>query len=200
MMSELSKIKYYHMTIAGLSRGLPLCRVNESLTLAAFILFGDTELTVAAASQLLADAEPFDMIISAEAKGIPIAYEMSRQSGKPYLIARKFPRMYMVNPISVDVRSITTDRGQTLYIDEREMESMRGRRVLVVDDVISTGESLRALCALVMRSGGVVSDRCGVLAEGDSVDRDDIKTLAPLPLFTDADVEQLEREGIVSAE
>lgn len=174
----------YTMTIAGLERELPLCKLNEQLSIAAFVIFGDAELTIAAADELLKKAPEFDVLITAEAKGIPLVYEMARQSGRKYFIARKYPKLYMSNPISVDVRSITTDKEQTLYLDETEMRYIRGKRVLIVDDVISTGESLRAMEALVERSEGKIAGQCAILAEGDAIDRQDIFYLEPLPLFS----------------
>ena len=182
-MEKANESRTYTMTIAGLERTLPLCRLNEQLSIAAFVIFGDVELTVASAAELLKKAPEFDVLITAEAKGIPLVYEMARQSGKPYFIARKYPKLYMSHPISVDVRSITTDKEQTLYLDESEMAVIRGRRVLIVDDVISTGESLRALEMLVERSEGKIAGQCAILAEGDAIDRKDIFYLEPLPLF-----------------
>ena len=123
------------------------------------------------------------MLLTAEAKGIPLVYEMARQSGKPYFIARKYPKLYMPNPISVNVRSITTDKEQTLYLDGAEADLIRGKRVLIVDDVISTGESLHALDRLVETAGGLIAGQCAILAEGDAVQRKDIFFLEPLPLF-----------------
>ena len=148
--------KSYTMTIAGLTRELPLCPISDKLDIAAFVIFGDVPLTVAAAEALLKKAPAFDVLLTAEAKGIPLVYEMARQSGKPYQIARKYPKLYMTDPVSVQLRSITTDKEQTLYLDGPEMAAMRGRRVLIVDDVISTGESLRALALLVERAGASV--------------------------------------------
>ena len=182
-MEKANASRTYTMTIAGLERTLPLCPLNERLSIAAFVIFGDVELTVAASAALLEKAPEFDVLITAEAKGIPLVYEMARQSGKPYFIARKYPKLYMAHPISVDVRSITTDKEQTLYLDESEMAVIRGRRVLIVDDVISTGESLRALEMLVERSEGKIAGQCAILAEGDAIDRKDIFYLEPLPLF-----------------
>ncbi|HIW74723.1 MAG TPA: adenine phosphoribosyltransferase [Firmicutes bacterium] len=182
-MEKANASRTYTMTIAGLERTLPLCPLNERLSIAAFVIFGDVELTVAASAALLEKAPEFDVLITAEAKGIPLVYEMARQSGKPYFIARKYPKLYMSHPISVDVRSITTDKEQTLYLDESEMAVIRGRRVLIVDDVISTGESLRALEMLVERSEGKIAGQCAILAEGDAIDRKDIFYLEPLPLF-----------------
>ena len=182
-MEKANASRTYTMQIAGLTRTLPLCRLNEKLSIAAFVIFGDVELTVAASAELLKKAPEFDVLITAEAKGIPLVYEMARQSGKPYFIARKYPKLYMAHPISVDVRSITTDKEQTLYLDESEMEAIRSKKVLIVDDVISTGESLRALDMLVERSGGRIAGQCAILAEGDAIDRKDIFFLEPLPLF-----------------
>ena len=173
----------YTMTIAGLTRDLPLCPLNEKLSIGAFVMFGDVELTVATSTQLLEKAPAFDMLVTAEAKGIPLCYEMARQSGKPYFIARKYPKLYMKDLVKVDVKSITTDKVQTLYLDGTEGAMMRGKRVLIVDDVISTGESLRAVEELVTAAGGIVCGRGAVLAEGDAADRDDIFFLEKLPLF-----------------
>ena len=175
--------KSYTMTIAGLTRELPLCPISDKLDIAAFVIFGDVPLTVAAAEALLKKAPAFDVLLTAEAKGIPLVYEMARQSGKPYQIARKYPKLCMTDPVSVQLRSITTDKEQTLYLDGQEMAAMRGRRVLIVDDVISTGESLRALALLVERAGGVLAGQCAILAEGDAIGREDIVYLEPLPLF-----------------
>ncbi len=175
--------KTYTMTIAGLERELPICPLNEKLAIAAFVIFGDVPLTIASAEALLKKAPAFDVLLTAEAKGIPLVYEMARQSGKPYFIARKYPKLYMVNPIEVQVRSITTDKQQELYLDGPEMEAMQGKRVLIVDDVISTGESLSALHTLVQRSGATIAGQCAILAEGDAIGREDIFYLEPLPLF-----------------
>ena len=175
--------KVYEMTIAGLKRELPLCAVNEHLDIAAFIIFGDVELTVAASSELLKKVKDFDVIATPEAKSIPLAYELSRQSGKPYIVARKGLKVYMRNPISVNVTSITTKHEQHLYLGNDDVELMKGKKVLIVDDVISTGESLDAMKRLVSATGAEVSDCCAVLAEGDAAKRDDIVFLEPLPLF-----------------
>ena len=175
----------YTMTIAGLTRQLPLCPLNEHVRIAAFVIFGDVEITVASAKALLEKAPEFDVLITAEAKGIPLVYEMARQSGKPYYIARKYPKLYMPNAVAVQVRSITTDKEQTLYMDEAEMADIRGKRVLIVDDVISTGESLKALETIVNRAGGNIVGQCAILAEGDAAKREDIFFLEPLPLFVD---------------
>lgn len=177
-------MKTYSLKVAGLTRELPICAVSNTLDIAAFIMFGDVELTVNCAKELLARAPEHDIIITAEAKGIPLAYEMARQNGENgYLIARKGVKVYMRNPVSVSVKSITTTKMQTLYIDENDAEQMRGHRVLIVDDVISTGESLNAIEALVNKAGGTIVGRMAVLAEGDAQKRDNITFLAPLPVF-----------------
>ncbi len=174
----------YEMTIAGCKRSLPLCPVNENLYIGAFVMFGDVEITVAAAKALLEKAPEFDVLISAEAKGIPLVYEMARQAGcEKYIVARKASKLYMRNVVSVKVNSITTDHEQVLCLDFKDAEYMKGKRVLIVDDVISTGESLRALEHLVNEVGGIICGKMTVLAEGEAADRDDIIFLEKLPLF-----------------
>lgn len=173
----------YKMTIAGLERELPLCPLNEKLDIAAFIMFSDTELTVAASEELLKKCPDFDVILTAESKGIPLAYEMSRQSGKPYVVARKSVKLYMTDPVSVTVKSITTAAEQTLYLSQEKAAMLKGKKVILADDVISTGESISALVKLTKAAGGEVAGKAAVLAEGDAADRDDIVFLEKLPLF-----------------
>jgi len=173
----------YEIDIAGLKRHLPLCPVTEDLYIGAFVIFGDVEMTVHGATELLKRAPEFDYIIAPEAKAIPLAYEMARQSGKPYLLARKKAKAYMSGVFSVTVQSITTAGEQTLIIDAADADAMKGKRILLLDDVISTGESLRALEALVERAGGEIVAKMAILAEGDAAERKDITVLAPLPLF-----------------
>lgn len=175
--------EFHSMKIAGLDRELKKFPVSDSLDIAAFILFGDVEITVAAAERLLEKAPEFDYIITPEAKSIPLAYEMARQSGKPYIVIRKGVKVYMGNPLEVSVRSITTQKEQKLYLGEDEVNLICGKRVLIVDDVISTGESLIAVRKLIEAAGAVEAATCAVLAEGDAKDRDDIIFLEPLPLF-----------------
>ena len=174
---------HYEINIAGLKRELPLCSINEELYIGAFIMFGDVEITGVAAEELLKRAPEFDVIITAESKGIPLAYEMSRQSGKEYIVARKGPKLYMQEIIETTVNSITTDHIQKLCLGKSDAEKIRGRRILIVDDVISTGESLTAVEELVQKAGGTVVGRAAVLAEGDAADRKDILYLEKLPLF-----------------
>ena len=179
-----NKMHYYKMNIAGCERKLPLCPLNESLYIGAFVIFGDPELTTACAQALLDKAPEYDYIISAEAKGIPLVHEMARLAGNQrYCLARKSPKLYMTGVMEVTVRSITTAKEQKLYLDTADAEIMKGKRILIVDDVISTGESLRALEALVARAGGNICGRMSILAEGDATERDDLIYLEKLPLF-----------------
>ncbi len=176
-------MNFHKMTIAGLERELPICELNEKLDIAGFIIFGDVELTVATAEELLKKCPEFDYIVTPEAKSIPLAYEMSRQSGKKYFVIRKKQKVYMTNPVSVEVQSITTKSVQTLILDGLDGEQIRGKRVLVVDDVISTGESLIAVEKLLEKFDVNIVGKAAVLAEGDSAERTDIIFLEKLPLF-----------------
>ena len=177
---------FYEMTIAGLKRQLPLFKVADNLYIAAFIIFGDVEMTTAAAGALLEKAPEFDIMITAEAKSIPLVHEMTRQAGRnEYVVARKGPKVYMENVITTEVDSITTAGIQKLCIGQKEIDQMKGKRVLVVDDVISTGGSLKSIEMLVEKAGGNVVGRMAVLAEGDAADRDDIIFLEKLPLFNE---------------
>lgn len=175
--------EFYTMKIAGLERNLEKFPVSDSLDIAAFIIFGDVELTVAGCGELLKKVPEFDVIITPEAKSIPIAYEMARQSDKPYIVARKGVKVYMRNPLEVSVTSITTQKQQHLFLGETEVEMLKGKRVLIVDDVISTGESLSAVRDLINRAGAIEAASCAFLAEGEAAERDDIIFLEKLPLF-----------------
>ncbi len=174
----------YPMTIAGLHRELPICPLNDKLSIAGFVIFGDPELTTAASKALLARAPEYDYIITAEAKGIPLAHEMARLAGnQKYIVARKKAKAYMTGVFEVKVHSITTKGEQSLFLDSADADLIRGSRILIVDDVISTGESLRAVEALVNAAGGNIVGRMTILAEGDAQLRSDIVYLEKLPLF-----------------
>ena len=174
----------HSMIIAGLERKLPICRVTDDLYIGAFVIFGDCELTTACAKELLAKAPEYDYIITAESKGIPLAQEMARLNGdEKWMLARKGVKLYMQDVVSVEVKSITTSAVQKLYLDGHDAAMMKGKRVLIVDDVISTGESLHALEELVKAAGGEIVGRMAILAEGDAQDRADITYLEKLPLF-----------------
>ena len=174
----------YEMDIAGLKRELPLCRVSDDLYIGAFVMFGDVELTVHCATELLKLAPEYDYLLAPEAKSIPLLYEMARQSGADeYFLARKGPKAYMSGVFEVNVKSITTMGVQKLVIDTADAEKIKGKRILILDDVISTGESLHATEELVKKAGGIIAGKMAVLAEGAAQNRDDIIYLAPLPLF-----------------
>ncbi len=174
----------YEMDIAGLKRQLPLCKVTDDLYIGAFVMFGDVELTVHCAAELLKRAPEYDYLLAPEAKSIPLIYEMARQSGADeYFVARKGPKAYMSGVFEVNVTSITTRGVQKLVLDKKDAEKLHGKRVLIIDDVISTGESLRATEELVHQAGGIIAGKVAVLAEGAAYDRDDLIVLARLPLF-----------------
>lgn len=174
----------YRMNIAGLDRDLPLCPLNDKLMIGAFVIFGDMELTTACAKELVARIPEHDVMITAESKGIPLICEMSRmQNNERYVLARKAPKLYMKNVLKVEVNSITTDHRQTLCLDGADAAYMKGKRVVIVDDVISTGESLRAMEALLDLVGCEIVGRMAILAEGEAAERDDIIFLEKLPLF-----------------
>ena len=175
---------YHTMEIAGLKRQLPICKVTDDLYIGAFVIFGDVELTEHCAAALWKRAPAYDYLITAEAKGIPLIHEMARQSGQnKYILARKAPKLYMNNVLDVSVHSITTAKEQHLYLDGDDAALMKGKRILIVDDVISTGESLMALEKLVEAAGGNICGRMAILAEGDAQTRDDIIYLEKLPVF-----------------
>ncbi len=180
----MKKPLYYEITVAGCTRQLPICPLSETLSFAGFVIFGDQELTVRCAEALLKRAPAYDYLLTAEAKGIPLIHEMARQHGdERYLLARKASKLYMEDPFVVEVRSISTDRLQHLYLDGKDARRMKGKRILIVDDVISTGESLSALETLVHEAGGEICGRMAILAEGDAAKRTDLIYLEPLPLF-----------------
>jgi adenine phosphoribosyltransferase len=176
--------KTYTLKVAGVERELTLCPLNSEISTAGFVIFGDVELTSACARELLKIVPEHDIMITSQSKGIPLAFEMARQSGvNNYVVARKMQKLYMSDIFSCEVNSITTAKKQTLYLDGKDAELMRGKRVLIVDDVISTGESLRAIEELVEHAGGNIVGKIAILAEGDAKDREDIKYLEVLPLF-----------------
>ena len=174
----------YEMDICGLKRDLPICKVTDDLYIGAFVMFGDVELTVHCAAELLKKAPEYDYLLAPEAKSIPLLYEMARQSGaEKYFVARKGAKAYMSDVFEVNVKSITTMHMQKLVLDAADAEMIRGKRILILDDVISTGESLRATEELVNQAGGIIAGKMAVLAEGEAYDRDDIIVLGKLPLF-----------------
>ena len=175
----------YEMKIAGLTRHLPLCRITDDLYIGAFVMLGDQEICVAGAAELLKRVPgEYDYLLTAETKGIPLVHEMARQTGaKTYFIARKEVKTYMPDAVGVEVNSITTQHRQQLFLSGEDAAMIRGKRILLVDDVISTGESMRALETLVTKVGGIVAGRMAILAEGDAQNRSDIVYLEKLPVF-----------------
>ena len=177
-------MKYYRIKIGEVERDLPICPLNENLQIAGFVIVGDPELSEACADELIKKLPEFDYIMTAEAKGIPLAHDIMRKLGnKRYVCARKAPKLYMQGHIEVSVQSITTKGIQKLYLDKAEADMIRGKRLLIVDDVISTGESLHALEVLAEEAGANVCGKAAILAEGDAADREDIIYLQKLPLF-----------------
>ena len=175
---------FYTMNIAGHKRNLPMCPLNDELMIAGFVIFGDPELTTACAEELLKKAPEYDYIITAEAKGIPLAHEMARlQGNEKYFVARKKPKLYMTGVFESTVNSITTEGEQKLYLDLADAELMKGKKILIVDDVVSLGQSLAAVEKLVNDAGGIVCGKMFILAEGNAANRDDILFLEKLPLF-----------------
>ena len=174
----------YRIQVAGLERDLPLCPISDELYIGAFILFGDVELTEKCAEELAKLAPEHDLLLTAESKGIPLIHAMARHLGENrYVLARKSVKLYMKDVLKCETKSITTGHVQTLYIDGDDAEFMKGKRVLIVDDVISTGGSLESLENLVAQAGGEIVGKMTILAEGDAIGREDITYLAPLPLF-----------------
>ena len=174
----------YEMHVAGLTRALPLCPISDTLTIGAFVIFGDVELTCACARELLKIAPEFDYMVAPEAKAIPLIHEMARQSGRNgYFLVRKAPKLYMNGVFEAVDRSITTQGEQKLYMDGADAARIRGKRILILDDVISTGGSLSAVESLVDQAGGHVVGRMAILAEGDAAKRQNILFLERLPLF-----------------
>ncbi len=175
--------KEYVLKVAGLTRRLPICPINDKLDIAAFIMFSDIELTIACAQELKKKLPDCDVILTAESKGIPLAYELARQLNVPYVVARKSVKLYMTNPVSVKVKSITTEKIQTLYLSQEDADKLKGKKVIIADDVISTGESILSLEKLTEAAGGTIIAKSAVLAEGAAADRTDIIYLEKLPVF-----------------
>ncbi len=180
----MSKRNFYEINVAGLKRKLPLFSVNNNLKIAAFIIFGDVELTECSAKALAQKLPEHDILITAEAKSIPLIYELAKQTGRnDYVVARKKQKVYMSDIIEVNVKSITTHDEQKLFLGKEDANKLRDKKVLIIDDVISTGESLAALEKLVQAAGGIIAGKAAVLAEGDAAERKDIIYLEKLPLF-----------------
>lgn len=176
--------KYYDLNICGLKRRLPIVKLSDELTIASFVILGDTEIVETCAKELVKKMPEVDYIMTAEAKGIPLAYEMARElKMKNYIVARKSVKAYMNEPISVSVLSITTSTPQHLFLNKNDAELIKGKNVALVDDVISTGKSIKGLERLAKAAEANVVAKMSILAEGDAADRDDIIYLEELPIF-----------------
>ena len=177
-------MKTYTLNVAGLTRELPIIKLSYDLSIASFVILGDPEIVRKTAPIIAKKLPEVDFIVTAEAKGIPLAYEISRVLNlNEYVVARKSVKAYMEEPIEVEVNSITTTNSQKLYLNNQDAKKIKGKRVALVDDVISTGQSLKALERLVEKAGGKVLAKAAILAEGDAKDRKDIIFLEALPTF-----------------
>ena len=176
--------KTYSLNVAGVTRELPIIKLNEDLSIASFVILGDVELVTKAAEELIKKIPEVDILVTAEAKGIPLVFEMARLlNNDNYIVARKSIKPYMEDPVVDEVVSITTQEKQILCLDKKDALAIKGKRVAIVDDVISTGSSIEAIERLVNLAGAEVVAKVAILAEGDAVKRDDIIYLEHLPLF-----------------
>ena len=174
----------YTLNVCGLERVLPLVPINDKMAFASFVVISDTEMIEKAGAELAEKVRGAEMIMTAEAKGIPLAYEVSRRLGLPYfIVARKSLKSYMRSYRSTEVQSITTAGRQNLYLDVQDCHRISGKRVCLIDDVISTGESIKAIEKLAEEAGAMVTARAAILAEGEAGARKDIIFLEKLPLF-----------------
>lgn len=174
----------YTIEVAGVKRDLPIIKISENLSIASFVILGDTEIVCASAPEIVKRLPEIDVLVTAEAKGIPLVFEISKLLNmKKYIVARKSIKPYMDSPIIDEVVSITTQKKQILVLDEQDAAFIKGKRVAIIDDVISTGESIQAIERLVEAAGGIIAAKAAILAEGDAAKRDDIIFLEPLPLF-----------------
>lgn len=175
---------HYELNVAGIKRELPVIRITDSLAIASFVILGDSELVIRAAEELSKKIPEVDYLITAEAKGIPLVQELAHVLGmKRYFVARKSIKPYMTEPVVTEVYSITTQKKQILCLEKEESELIKGKKILIVDDVISTGESIKAMELLIKKAGGKIAGKAAILAEGESADRSDIIFLEKLPVF-----------------
>ena len=177
----------YSVEIAGLRRNLRLFEIKPGLKIAILNILGDTELVQASAkvlSEKLKDLE-YDVLVTAEAKSIPLAYALSVETNKPYVVLRKTYKPYMGAALSAETLSITTGLPQTLILDEKDIDLMRGKKVIIVDDVISTGSTLQGMKMILEKAGSKVVAEAAIFTEGDRAQWMHIISLGHLPLFTD---------------
>jgi len=177
-------LKHYSIEVAGVKRELPVIKINDEISIASFVVLGDTELICAAAKELKEKLPEADIFVTAEAKGIPLAQELARIMDMPkYIVARKSIKSYMQNPIVRKVKSITTKDEQILCLDGIDVEYLKGKKVLLVDDVVSTGESINELKELTKEAGAEVVGKVSILTEGNDDSNSDVIALGNLPVF-----------------
>ena len=175
---------YYTLKIGDLERKVPIVKLSEDLSIASFVILGDTEIVEKTAPLIAEKLPKIDYIVTAEAKGVPLAYEISKILNlKSYIVARKSVKAYMKDVIEAEVNSITTTNPQKMYLNGEDAEKIKDKNIALVDDVISTGESLSTIEYLVKKAGGNVVAKAAILAEGDAKNRKDIIFLQELPLF-----------------
>lgn len=176
--------KTYHIEVAGVSRELPIMQVVADLSIASFVILGDCEIVVKSAPLIVEKLPEVDVLVTAEAKGIPLVHEIARLLGhEHYIVVRKSVKPYMGDPLVDEVESITTQKKQSLVLDGHDADAIKGKRIAIIDDVISTGESISAVERLIERAEGNIVAKAAILAEGDAADREDIIYLERLPLF-----------------
>ena len=175
----------YPVEIAGIQRQLHLFRVAPGLRIAVLNILGDTELVQAAAKALALKLETFDydVIVTAEAKSIPLAYALSVETKKPYIVLRKTYKPYMGEAIQAETLSITTGQPQSLFLDQKDHALITGKKILAVDDVISTGSTLKGIRAIMDKAGAIVAGEAAIMTEGDLAEWANVISLGHLPLF-----------------
>jgi len=184
----MSNYETYAVDIAGLKRELRLFEIKPGLKIAILNILGDTELVQACAKQLamkLKDIEEYDVLVTAEAKSIPLAYALSVETKKPYVVLRKAYKLYMGDALKAETLSITTGQPQILILDEKDVEMMKGKKVVIVDDVISTGSTLQGMRMILDKAGSSVVAEAAIFTEGDRAQWMHIISLGHLPLFPD---------------
>ncbi|RIK31349.1 MAG: adenine phosphoribosyltransferase [Anaerolineae bacterium] len=183
----MSKHETHSVEIAGLKRELPLFEIKPGLKIAILNILGDTELVQACAKELaqkLKDVE-YDALVTAEAKSIPLAYALSVETKKPYVVLRKSYKLYMGDALKAETLSITTGQPQTLILDEKDRELVKGKKTVIVDDVISTGSTLQGIHMILDKAGSTVAAEAAIFTEGDRSEWMNIISLGHLPLFTE---------------
>ena len=183
----MEKRDVYPIEIAGLKRDLPLFQIKPGLRIALLNILGDTELVQACARELARQLKTiaFDVLVTAEAKSIPLAYALAVETNKPYIVLRKTYKPYMGDALRAETLSITTGQPQVLILDEKDRDLMQGKRVLIVDDVISTGSTLQGMRMVIEKAGATVVKEAAILTEGERSKWEQIIALGHLPLFTD---------------